>query len=527
MLVVSFTALALSTTRVPAAHADGTNTVNVTVTGSGYPSGGNEMVGVVADSWPGALCSARVASRGLTQSLPRVRASSLGGIRWHGSVAPGIRSGDWQAEVDCENQPTGDLERGYSVRFPVAGRPPLHGTADHLLVVNTVIGEPNSHKPVPGPSGGAGDEQSSRGRVEQTMREDPYPLGECTWWVWFKRPDLPLFVGSRLGAVAPARNWYRAAAAAGLAVGRSPQVASVAVFQPGQGPRNGRAGREGHVAYVLAVRGMRIRISEANFRNTPPGHTRWVPWEGLKFIYGDGRGGAKRGSIDVRRPSAKPVPSRNPTPGGPPVYRYFVYDTCANGQCGLAMRIAPSLVSPQVGPLLPDNTEVDIICQTDGESVEGVKGFSSDVWDQLNNGFYVPDYYVDTPGSHGLFSTPIPICGRAETPPPPPSLPPAPSPSSEPPPTHPEQQGHLGVNTFTDPYNATGLGPRIEAGQIVNVYCKVYAPQIESANPDGYWYRIASTPWSGSYYSPANTFLDGDPWDGPYTHNTDFAVPNC
>jgi hypothetical protein len=27
--------------------------------------------------------------------------------------------------------------------------------------------------------------------------------------------------------------------------------------------------------------------------------------------------------------------------------------------------------------------------------------------------------------------------------------------------------------------------------------------------------------------SPANTFMNGDPWNGPYTHNTDFAVPDC
>ena len=404
MLVVGLAMLALAALSAPATHADGTNTVNVTVSGSGYPSGDDEIVDVVASSWPGALCSARVASRGLTQSLPRVHASSLGGIRWRGSVAPGMRSGDWQAEVDCENQPTGAVERGYSARFPVAAGPRLHHGANHPLLVNTIIGEPDSHKPLSGPSGGAGDEHGFRRRAEQTIREDPYPLGECTWWVWFKRPDLPLFAGPRIGTDAPARNWYRDAADAGLQVGRSPQVAAVAVFQPGQGPRNGRAGREGHVAYVLAVRGPQIRISEANFKNTPPGHTRWVPWKGLTFIYGGG-GEPQRLSITSHRPSAGPVSSNNPMPGGPPVYRYFIYDTCANGQCGLAMRAVPSLTSPQVGSLLPDNTEVDIVCQTGGESVEGVKGFSSDVWDQLNNGYYVPDYYVDTPGSHGLFST--------------------------------------------------------------------------------------------------------------------------
>ncbi len=90
-----------------------------------------------------------------------------------------------------------------------------------------------------------------------------------------------------------------------------------------------------------------------------------------------------------------------------------------------------------------------------------------------------------------------------------------------------EQQGHHGVNTFTNYHNASGLGPKIAPGAWVQVSCKVYDPYIQSVNPDGYWYRIASAPWNNAYYSPANTFMNGDPWNGPYTHNTDFNVPDC
>jgi hypothetical protein len=71
------------------------------------------------------------------------------------------------------------------------------------------------------------------------------------------------------------------------------------------------------------------------------------------------------------------------------------------------------------------------------------------------------------------------------------------------------------------------MGPPIAAGQWVQVACKVYDPTVGSVNPDGYWYRIASPPWSDAYYSPANTFMNGDPYGGPYMHNTDFAVPDC
>jgi hypothetical protein len=107
--------------------------------------------------------------------------------------------------------------------------------------------------------------------------------------------------------------------------------------------------------------------------------------------------------------------------------------------------------------------------------------------------------------------------------------PPAQQPTPQPAPrTWAEQQGSLGANTFTNPYNASGIGTKIQPYQWVDVSCKVYAPQIQSANPDGYWYRIASAPWNNTYYAVANTFWNGDvPGQRPYTHNTDFAVPDC
>lgn len=114
-----------------------------------------------------------------------------------------------------------------------------------------------------------------------------------------------------------------------------------------------------------------------------------------------------------------------------------------------------------------------------------------------------------------------------------PSNAPAPSspPSSPSPPAvvnHAEQETpNHPVNTFTNYHNASGMGPAIAAGQWVEVSCRVYDPTIASVNPDGYWYRIASSPWNNAYYSPANTFMNGDPYGGPYTHNTDFAVPLC
>jgi hypothetical protein len=114
------------------------------------------------------------------------------------------------------------------------------------------------------------------------------------------------------------------------------------------------------------------------------------------------------------------------------------------------------------------------------------------------------------------------------TPTPTPIPAPTPTPTPIPPTTWTEQSGTHGSPTFTNPYNASGQGATIQAMSTVQVTCRVYAPAIASANPDGWWYKIASSPWNNSYYAVANTFWNGDiPGHPPYTHNTDFSVPIC
>jgi hypothetical protein len=90
-----------------------------------------------------------------------------------------------------------------------------------------------------------------------------------------------------------------------------------------------------------------------------------------------------------------------------------------------------------------------------------------------------------------------------------------------------EQAGAGGARTFTVPAGADE-GPRVRPDQHVTVACRVYKPEPESVMPDGYWYRLASPPWRGRYYAPANSFWNGDrPGHRPYIHDTDFAVPDC
>lgn len=78
----------------------------------------------------------------------------------------------------------------------------------------------------------------------------PYTPGQCTSWAWYKRPDLPAFMGN-------ASNWASAAAAAGFPVNRVPEAG--AVFQTYEG-------WYGHVGYVEAVNpDGSIVITEMNY----------------------------------------------------------------------------------------------------------------------------------------------------------------------------------------------------------------------------------------------------------------------
>jgi len=62
--------------------------------------------------------------------------------------------------------------------------------------------------------------------------------------------------------------------------------------------------------------------------------------------------------------------------------------------------------------MLPEGTNVKILCQTRGETVPD-RQRKSDVWDSImtddGRGGWVSDLYVNTPNI-GRFSPPIPVC---------------------------------------------------------------------------------------------------------------------
>ena len=84
------------------------------------------------------------------------------------------------------------------------------------------------------------------------------------------------------------------------------------------------------------------------------------------------------------------------------------------------------------------------------------------------------------------------------------------------------------THTWTDYTSAGGnQGPSIANGLTVGVACKLTGFRVADGNT--WWYRIASSPWSGQYYASADAFYNNGTTSGPL-RNTPFvdpAVPDC
>jgi hypothetical protein len=109
------------------------------------------------------------------------------------------------------------------------------------------------------------------------------------------------------------------------------------------------------------------------------------------------------------------------------------------------------------------------------------------------------------------------IATDASSPPPPPP----------PPATYAETVGGV-THTWTDYSNAGGIeGPSIPAYTTVQVACAVQGFRV--ADGDTWWYRIASSPWSDSYYASADAFYNNGQTSGSLkgTPFVDPAVPAC
>lgn len=81
--------------------------------------------------------------------------------------------------------------------------------------------------------------------------------------------------------------------------------------------------------------------------------------------------------------------------------------------------------------------------------------------------------------------------------------------------------------TFRDPRAFKGKGPSVQPGQQVEVVCRFHDPNAPASVQPGWWYLIASPPWNRQYYTVANSYLNGDPVEGPHLTSVDNGVPVC
>jgi hypothetical protein len=180
------------------------------------------------------------------------------------------------------------------------------------------------------------------------------------------------------------------------------------------------------------------------------------------------------------------------------------------------------------GLSIPSNTSVQIACYVAGFAVaDGNTAWyriASSPWD---SGYYASAdaFYNNGQTSGSLNGTPfldptVPPCastgggGGGGTPPPPP-------------PGYAETTGGV-THTWTDYTSAGGTqGPSIATNQTVQVIC--YVSGFRVADGDTYWYRIASSPWNGSFYASADAFYNNGQTSGSLsaTPFVDPAVPSC
>ena len=90
-----------------------------------------------------------------------------------------------------------------------------------------------------------------------------YPVGQCTWYVWTRRP---------VGMWGNASDWLYNAQRDGVATGSVPRAGAV-------------GWTSGHVVYVESVHGNTVTISEANYDYAGSIRTITVPASKYQYIY--------------------------------------------------------------------------------------------------------------------------------------------------------------------------------------------------------------------------------------------------
>ncbi|MGN6189598.1 MAG: CHAP domain-containing protein [Conexibacter sp.] len=347
---------------------------------------------------PHEACTGTVAAGGRRASLPAARGKRRVGWRW--TVTAGAPSGAWRFAVACRSS-SGTRRTHLRSLVLVPAGPAANG----LIAPGTLSVAAGRYVHPPHPQGGKGSGSGGN---------PGYP-GYCTYGAWEQAPWLGRAVHGN------AREWYAAAAAAGLPVGDVPVVGAVFVKVAGTFGHVGIVTgiRDAHSFTTLEMNGGAVWVNQSRGITNEFGvYREHVQYTGpaMKFIYRPGTQ-PQPAPAPAPAPTPAPAPQPSPTPAPAPAQHIFhIHNTCRDGACGLRVRSGPSTSAAQIG-LVYDGDAVNIRCQTVGTMVTGGEG-SNDVWDQIDwaGGVgYVADLYVDTPGGdtpqpHRHFTPGIPRC---------------------------------------------------------------------------------------------------------------------
>jgi hypothetical protein len=202
------------------------------------------------------------------------------------------------------------------------------------------------------------------------------------------------------------------------------------------------------------------------------------------------------------------------TGGSLPAGEFYVQ----NASGGIYWRSAPdwNAAEATAGNGFYPGTVIKVSCYQTGAA--NVPGSSDNMWEQASwvsgpgrGSGWINEHFI---GDGSAINRPS--AGAAPcSPPPPPAQ------------TWGETAGGV-AHTWTNYTNAGGTqGPSIAGGQTVQIACRL--PGFQVADGNRWWYRIASAPWSGSYYVSADAFYNNGQTSGSL-HGTPFvdpAVANC
>jgi len=254
-------ALSIGAACIGSASADaGPPPFPVALSVTAISKGAANEVSVVARTVSHTRCALEVRSARIAKRFPSAPTDQAGVMRWRWSSSGMASDIPWRFTATCRRGTA--LSRRWmtaELGFPSAGGALVRSTS-------SAVNAPGS----------SCDEEGV------CFAEDPFPVGQCTWYAAGRRPDLRGIVHGNAG------TWLEDARGR-VPEGWSPVVGALAVWAP----HHEGTGEDGHVAYVAAVSEEgRILVDDSNWTPTPSSprlqvHEHWVsPASPNGYIYG-------------------------------------------------------------------------------------------------------------------------------------------------------------------------------------------------------------------------------------------------